>query len=741
MAGSDYDDWLDKYAKDQGIDGDVNSAIPQDLQDAQAFYESLGNQPLSPDMQAKVNEDEDLPAPLAGAPQGHVIAAAGIPDSIDAMADPVGDARKVPSHDVATADKHSWLQMMADEYQRQATEAKKNKADRAIIPGATGGTSTGAGAPVGGGGNAHVMADFALPGGPADQTANTDQATPSGIIMPNMTEAQPTGPSTSAPLVQGAGTQQGLANALGDPTVSGPAGFSVAPPNMDIGKPAIDRPKPPPPQVQILKNSAHDTNVDRSGAGPMMDGKGATDNVDLSGMNGGKPTPTLHFANGGAGAGTGGAPSTPLNIPGQRVVGGGWARTDSPEIIAQQQQLADQRHELNAQNELDARLANQKYAEFYAAQTAKRQADEEQARQQQLVAQRARARADSDYQAAQKVAAEAKIDPDKIYGPNGGGRVLAALGVGLGAFGAGLTHSPNDALDMLKSRIESSMAAQKAEMNSKHKTADNAYKRLLDATGDEKSADSAFRQAGYATAASQAEELDTGAKDTQLGMGLRNLQQQEAQSNFDYRRATTGRVQQQVVGGIPKAVQDEADKISNESKGTVTPEQSVARAFRLHGMNVGGDIGASWENAGRAGTSGRAVGPATKLQLGIAHADNAEQSILAAIEAKKHASLSPSKTAGDAVDRVALVNDIATGLSGGNAISEEDHKAANAMVPEDMNSYDPMGKDMARLNAALRAVRVKKSTYSNVLKNIPKDPFTPAPTDEGNAAGAGATED
>ena len=245
-----------------------------------------------------------------------------------------------------------------------------------------------------------------------------------------------------------------------------------------------------------------------------------------------------------------GQPPPPVTPP--TYIPGGYARTVSPDVLAQRGQFEQGRDESLAQNEIDARLANQKQAEFYAQRTAELQAQRDQQQQELQRQQQAHAKAQTDWEHANKEAEAAKIDPEKAYG-GGWGRLIAGIASGLGAFGASLTHSHNFAQQSINEWINTSMEAQKAEVASKHKTADNMYSRLLAATGDERAADNAFKLAGLQVAESQANELGAGVRDTALMDGLRAAKSQVQQDNMMFRMATERGYPGQYVGGTGNA--------------------------------------------------------------------------------------------------------------------------------------------------------------------------------------------
>jgi|GEM_PF-4955909 len=83
-----------------------------------------------------------------------------------------------------------------------------------------------------------------------------------------------------------------------------------------------------------------------------------------------------------------------------------------------------------------------------------------------------------------------KVDPDRYWSNlTTGGKVAASIGVILGGIGAGLTHGPNQALQVLQNAIERDIESQKADLGKKQ----NLYSMNMQRYQNENQADAATR--------------------------------------------------------------------------------------------------------------------------------------------------------------------------------------------------------------------------------------------------------
>lgn len=102
--------------------------------------------------------------------------------------------------------------------------------------------------------------------------------------------------------------------------------------------------------------------------------------------------------------------------------------------------------------------------------------------------------ADSAADAAQKEAADAKVDQGHFFASRGAGQQIALIiGAALGSLGSSLTNTPNYAMQMIQGAMADDMQAQQANLSNKRASADSALKRAMSATGDLDSAKNIVR--------------------------------------------------------------------------------------------------------------------------------------------------------------------------------------------------------------------------------------------------------
>ena len=117
------------------------------------------------------------------------------------------------------------------------------------------------------------------------------------------------------------------------------------------------------------------------------------------------------------------------------------------------------------------------------------------------------------------------IDPDRYFKQKGmGARIVAAIAVALGAFGAALTNGQNYALQILQSNIDRDIEAQRAELDKAKTVADltgNQLAELTAAYGSPEAAEASIRERYWAAVGAQGDAL----------MKRRNLPEQQV-ANF-----------------------------------------------------------------------------------------------------------------------------------------------------------------------------------------------------------------
>lgn len=269
-------------------------------------------------------------------------------------------------------------------------------------------------------------------------------------------------------------------------------------------------------------------------------------------------------ANAGGGASAGARPG----FGGPSVVPGGWRRTVSAPVLEGFDELQAKRAQTATDNEIDARLVNQKYAQALEERGAQLQGEQEAAAVELERQKQAHQKAMDDASIAAKAARDARLDPKKAFGDGAGG-IIAALAVGLGQVGASLTGGPNVALGIVNKQIDESMRAQEAEMKAKGANADNMLARLKDQTGSLQAAKLAYKQAGLAYAQNQLDKLGAAAKDSELRANLANELQNQLGQSLDFRMKTEQYIPPRVVGGAAASPADkDQDRIFEAPDGT-----------------------------------------------------------------------------------------------------------------------------------------------------------------------------
>ena len=101
------------------------------------------------------------------------------------------------------------------------------------------------------------------------------------------------------------------------------------------------------------------------------------------------------------------------------------------------------------------------------------------------------------YDAAVDEMLKTKINPNQFYEDRGtGGKIMAALAIGLGAFGASQTGGPNMAAKIISDAIDRDIDTQKANLQNKQQGAQakrTAYSMVLEKVGDERAAEAVTR--------------------------------------------------------------------------------------------------------------------------------------------------------------------------------------------------------------------------------------------------------
>jgi hypothetical protein len=323
--------------------------------------------------------------------------------------------------------------------------------------------------------------------------------------------------------------------------------------------------------------------------------------------------------------------------------------------------------------------------------------------------------------------------------------MLAMLGSALGAFGATLTHTPNQAAEMMRDTINASLEAQKAEIKGKEKNADNAYARLLSATGDEKQADAAFRQMGYQVADSQAQELGAHVRDAQLMGELRNGLANAAKEDFGQDMATMRFAQGGVAGGIDmKMAQKRVQEIRDEgAKGgkDVTPMEAWRQAVEEQrpGTQTGGFQ--SYAKTGSAG-GGRAAATAAHYENMLNEARTGRDAVT---ELQKIVAAGGQNTPALRAKVRSLnersISSMAAVLQNGQTPTNESRAAAKLQHPDLPSRTEWTDEDKTLLDTLAQFYDEKLGQAKNTKQQLGTDPWATRGSESDAAAESGAKEE
>lgn len=123
-----------------------------------------------------------------------------------------------------------------------------------------------------------------------------------------------------------------------------------------------------------------------------------------------------------------------------------------------------------------------------------------------------------------------RIDPNHYWAEKGtGNQIASAIAIGLGAFGAGVTHGPNYALQIIDGAIQRDLHAQEANLQNKRgalATKQGFYNMALNTYKDADTARAAATAAAYTAAANKAGEMAAGVGDKRVQANTEFLRQQ-----------------------------------------------------------------------------------------------------------------------------------------------------------------------------------------------------------------------
>ena len=181
-------------------------------------------------------------------------------------------------------------------------------------------------------------------------------------------------------------------------------------------------------------------------------------------------------------------------------------------------------------------------------------------------------------EAAQTALDNTKIDVDKAYG-GAGGRIFAGLAVALGAFGASLTGGPNYAMQLVDSRINREIDAQRSELD-KAKGKVTELGRLLqrneDLLGDATKARSLARAQTFEALAKDIEARKVGGELTARQAQVRDDLKARAAAEMD--KISAGIRETQTKAALVPAAGRQARAAAGAA--TAAAEKKEERAFR-----------------------------------------------------------------------------------------------------------------------------------------------------------------
>jgi hypothetical protein len=198
-----------------------------------------------------------------------------------------------------------------------------------------------------------------------------------------------------------------------------------------------------------------------------------------------------------------------------------------------------------------------------------------------------------------------KIDPDHIYGAHKtAGKLLAGIGMAIGAYGASMGHHANFAADYIKNAIDTDIDAQKANHAAKRDKVQgyiNNYDRHRQAGMDSAGAEAASREDAYKHALSMG---DAQAEKSGSNILRQNWQTQRAALESDAAKAEQERIRQQKIAGYnrlqaaaaaaakPSSIDEQTAKadLENQDVAAAAGRLREAPEGELAGYGTGGKL-------------------------------------------------------------------------------------------------------------------------------------------------------
>lgn len=242
----------------------------------------------------------------------------------------------------------------------------------------------------------------------------------------------------------------------------------------------------------------------------------------------------------------------------------------------------------------DAHIVAEQHRQAGAAQAAEHLAE----------VQRKREEEDASIRQAQDDLAKDKIDPDHIYGDHKTvGKLLAGIGMAMGAYGASLGHHANFAQDYIKNAVDADVDAQKANHAAKAARVQgmvNNYDRHRQAGLDDASAAAAAREDAYQAALrmgdAQAEKSGSPILQQRWAVARSGLEADAAKAAEERDRAQNQagyqRLQALQKAAAPTSVDEQVAKadLENQDEMAAAKRLSGAPEGELAGFGVGGRL-------------------------------------------------------------------------------------------------------------------------------------------------------
>jgi hypothetical protein len=334
-----------------------------------------------------------------------------------------------------------------------------------------------------------------------------------------------------------------------------------------------------------------------------------------------------------------------------------------------------------------------------------------------------------------------KIDPTHWYKEKGtAGSILAAISIGLGAFGAAMPHTANHenyALDIITKAIDRDVDAQKEDIANKRddvKTEmsqnDKKYVREHGIIADQRAAQKEGYYNARAMLVDNLSNLETGSTAYVNGQQLLSgIDDKIAKLGIDDKRHA-----------LQVALQIRSEQQSAALKNTVSPKEINERAAKIYdneklqpptGMDrtewAAKEAREQLTHERGVGYGGKGADPATVKSTAesagkLASFDSAISDIQGLIDTRDKnggGTLSAPNTATMGGRALGVRMSLDHALAG--RVSDTTLGALKQLIPEDPNGYSPLGTTDAQLKQALKYVKDQRDNFANEMKGSSGD--------------------